>query len=741
MKKLILVESPAKCNKILSFLDASYSCEATFGHLRELTSLKNIHSDFEIEFTNIAEKQRQIDKLSKKIKNVDEVIVATDDDREGEGIAWHVLQLFNLPLTTKRIKFNSITKEAVLNALQNPGTIDMQMVESQQTRQVLDLFVGFKISPVLWSGISRKSGLSAGRCQTPALHILYENHQKNKTLEQDQFYNVHGYFTGKNIKFSLNTSFSDEPELLNFLKICYKQPSFPVHQDIKEGIKKQPPKPFITSSLQQTCSSLFNMSPKDCMSVCQKLYEAGHITYMRTDSYFLSDKFKSECGQYINEKHGEVYMNTSFVSADKKNAQQAHEAIRPTYVDTIPQLSGKEEKVYALIRKRTIQSLMTEAVINTHKFSAVVNDTYSFVLTRDLIVFKGWMILEKEEEESHISYLSNLQKVPVNKIVGEPSFRNTSLHYTEAKLIKELEDKNIGRPSTFASIVEKLKERKYVVKGNIEGNSVQTTAYEISGGNITKQKIQKVVGAEKSKLIIQPLGITVIEILIKHFNSLFQYDFTEEMEHSLDLIATGNATKMKVAKNFTDTIDTLLTKYSKVGKSKIMIDDKHEFIISKNGPVLKSEEGGKTIFKKIKSNVDMDRIKNGSYMLDELLDNSITERILGNYKDIDVLLKTGKYGLYVEYNGKKTSIKCVDKHFDDVLLADVIDLLDGNSQDDNDNRIITNEISIRKGKFGHYIFYKTSKMTRPKFINLKDINDDYMNCDKEIIIRYVENNI
>ena len=741
MKRLIIVESPAKCNKILSFLDDSYLCEATYGHLRELKSLQCIDSNFEIDFTNIAEKQKQIDKLSKKVKQVDEVIVATDDDREGEGIAWHVLELFHLPYSTKRIKFNSITKEAVLHALQNPGIVDMQMVASQQTRQILDLFVGFKISPILWSHISRKSGLSAGRCQTPALHILYENYQKNKCLQQDQYFSVHGYFTGQNIKFVLNTSFSDEKELIHFLKICHKLPSLPIHQEIRENVKKPPPKPFITSSLQQTCSSLFNMSPKDCMSVCQKLYEAGHITYMRTDSYYLSDKFKSECGEYITKHHGDTYVNTVFTSIDKKNAQQAHEAIRPTNIDSVPQLTGKEEKVYSLIRKRTLQSLMTDAILNVYKYSAHVNDIYVFVLTQDQIFFKGWMILEKEKEDDYISYLSNLKKIPVNKIIGDPSFRNTSLHYTEARLIKELEEKNIGRPSTFASIVEKLKERKYVVKGNIEGKSVISNVYELSDGKIKKKKTQKIVGNEQNKLIIQPLGITVIEILTDHFDTLFRYDFTEQMEHSLDLIATGMTTKIEVANSFTATIASLLEEYNKVEKPKVMIDDHHEFIISKNGPVLKCEEEGNTIFKKIKQNIDMDRITSGSYTLEELLDNSVTDRMLGSYKEECVLLKNGKYGPYIEYNGRKISVKQIDKSFEDVLLADIIDLLDSDPVNKQDNRIITNEINIRKGKFGHYIYYKTNKMTRPKFINLKKFNDDYMNCDKEIIIRYVESNL
>lgn len=739
MKQLIIVESPAKCNKILSFLDSSYSCEATFGHLRELKSLKSIDTDYSIDYTDIPEKKKQINKLKTKIKSCDEVIIATDDDREGEGIAWHILQMFNLSTSTKRIKFNSITKDAILYALNNPTVVDMNLVHSQQTRQILDLSVGFKISPVLWSEISRSNSLSAGRCQTPALHILYENHQRISNLSQNLTYQVHGLFSSKNIKFSLNKTFENENTLKDFLKICYKSINYDITNEIRKNVQKLPPKPFITSTLQQTCNNLFNISPKECMSICQKLYEAGHITYMRTDSYLLSDKFKQDCNKYITDEFGPRYYNNQHTSSDKKNSQQAHEAIRPTDILKQPSLSGKEAKLYNLIRKQTLKSLMNNAVLNTHKFTIEIDSTYHFYNSFDEIIFDGWMILDNAETDNYISYLSNMKKITYNKIVGDPTYNNTSLHYTEARLIKELEEKNIGRPSTFASIVEKLKDRKYAIKTNIEGKKLSSYQYEIYDNKIHRKKIEKTVGNEKNKLVIQPLGIMVIDTLIKDFREIFEYNFTESMEHKLDLIASGETTKIDTASSFDTMINSLVNNYHNKTKTKIMIDDNHEFIISKNGPVIKCISGETVIFKKIIKDFDMNKLKHGEYTLEELIDDQITMKPLGYHKEKQVTLRTGKFGNYIEYDNRNISLKTIDKHFDDINLVDVIDFL--SEQRESSDRTITNEISIRNGKFGHYIYYKTLKMKKPKFINLKKFSEDYLTCDKDLIIEYVEQNI
>lgn len=736
MKSLILVESPAKCNKILSFLNDNYLCEATFGHLREIKSLKNIDNKFNIKFENILLKKKQIDKIKNKINKVDEVILATDDDREGEGIAWHVMDMFNLPSNTKRIKFNSITKDAILHALNNPTTVDINMVHSQQSRQILDLLVGYSISPILWENISRKNNLSAGRCQTPALNILYENHVKIQNSEPEKSYSTHGLFTSNNIKFNLAKNFNEEKDVLSFLKSRNKD-LYNLSYTTKKNIEKTPPKPFITSTLQQTCNNIFNISPKECMSICQSLYESGHITYMRTDSYFINNTFKQESALYITNTYGEKYIgNSNFKNKD--SSQEAHEAIRPTNINNIPELSGKPNKVYTLIRNQTLKSLMANGVVNNYKFIASKNDGYDFTYTCDEIVFEGWMIIDSIEHNSYISYLINLKKVNASKIICEPSFTNIGLHYSEAKLIKELEDKNIGRPSTFASIVEKLKERRYVVKTNVEGKKYQLNYYELYDNKVHKIKRERVIGGEKNKLVIQPLGILVRDNLVKHFNELFKYDFTEEMEESLDLIAKGDKNKFNICNDLNDLLNSLINNYNSLEKPKMMIDENHEFIIGKNGPVIKCTINNEVTFKKIIPSYDIEKIKQKMYTLDELLDKDDTERKLGVYKDHDIILKRGKYGCYIDYNGKNISLRNLEKEFEEIILSDIIDLLD--NKESSIVREITNEISVRKGKYGDYIFYKTLSMKKPKFINIKKFKEDYLSCDKELLVDYVENN-
>lgn len=740
MKTLLIVESPAKCNKILSFLNDSYACEATYGHLREINSLKQINNTYEIEFNNVSSKQKQISKLRQKINKSSNVLLATDDDREGEAIAWHIVDMFNLPITTPRIKFNSITRESILNAINNPTTLDMHLVQSQQTRQILDLSVGYKISPILWNTISRSNNLSAGRCQTPALSILYEHYKHQLESEENLQYNVYGYFTNKVIKFSLNKTLSTPEEVVSFLQLIKNHKGYVLTHNTKPKLERKPPLPFITSSLQQSCSNLFNMSPKECMSICQALYEQGHITYMRTDSYYIVEDFREKCYNFISQEHGNEYVNRNIQHKKKQGSQEAHEAIRPTQLIQ-PALQSKQKRVYDLIYNQTLQSMMASCVYDKHIFSAKVNDVYAFQYTEEDIVFPGWLIRHKvnENKETYIHYLSNVSHIETNKITCDPGFSDVKHHYTEAKLINELEKRQIGRPSTYASIVEKLKERKYVMKQNVEGVKKQLQQYELRDNKIFKKKIEKVVGKEKNKLVIQPLGLRVVELLSQHFSDIFNYTFTEEMEKQLDNIAENEASKVEVCQTYTDMIATTLKTYKSnesSEKQRFVMDDNNEFIFSKNGPVIKETIDGKTVFKKVVENVDYDKLKRGEYSLNELIDTSSNEKLLGSHKNIDVILKKGKYGMYVVYDGKNVSLGHIDKDFDSISLVDVIDKLDGEGT--NIVRIITNEISIRKGKFGDYIFYKTKLMKRPKFINIKKIDDDYTKCDKQIIIDYVD---
>ena len=731
---LIIVESPAKCKKIESFLDKSYKVEATFGHLRQLSSLNDIDDDFNITFQNIKEKFKQIKKLKELIDKSSQVIIATDNDREGEAIAWHVTQLFNLPINTKRIIFNEITKDAITSALQNPTTLDINIVESQQTRQILDIFVGFKISPFLWKNVSAKNNLSAGRCQTPALNLIYENYLDHKNSIPLPIYNTIGYFTSKNIEFKLNKQFENSNDVLDLLNNCKSRVFNMNHHDTKQCVRS-PPKPFITSTIQQKCSTLYHISPKETMSICQSLYESGFITYMRTDSFHLSNEFVNSTNKYISSNYGNKYWKLEMQNQNSKS--NAHEAIRPTNVKCVnlTNSSPKENKIYKLIWTQTVQSLMTNAIIDETKFIIPYDDKTFFSHTTETIVFDGWMILEKKETNDYSNYLFSLNpnNIVCKKITSKGGVKNTVNHYNEATLVKKLESLGIGRPSTYCSIVEKIKDRKYVEKKNIEGTKMNFINFELVDNNIQKIPTDTTIGNEKNKYVITPLGIMVIESLMKNFKELFDYNFTSLMEEECDEIANGKKSKLDISNNYKTIITDMVNHVD--SNDKYMIDDNHEFIIGKNGPVLKCKENGKTIFKNVIDNIDFEKIKNKSYKLEDILVEN-NDRNLGIFEDKDVILKKGKYGNYIVYNGKNISLTKLNKKFENIHLVDVIELL--NNNDNNIIREFSNNLKIMNGQYGHFIYYKTDKMKKPNFISLKNFNEDYLTCDEFIIQEYIQ---
>ena len=384
MTILIIVESPAKCKKIEDYLGYNYKCIASYGHLRTLESLKNIDyaNNFKPEFTIIENKKQQINKLTKAIQSSSEVYIATDDDREGEAIGWHICELFNLPIeTTKRIIFHEVTKSALENAVNNPTTINMNLVYAQQARQILDLIVGFTLSPLLWKHISRKSkqGLSAGRCQSPALKLIYDNQKEINENPGKITYTINGYFTSNNLMFTLNKEFDDKEKVEGFLEESINHNHI-IKKDTIKKLSKKPPEPFITSTLQQSCNNEYHISPKETMKICQKLYEEGCITYMRTDSKVYSKEFIKKTKDFINKEYGDKYISSNIDSLSEKQketkkketkkkkkeddskAQEAHEAIRPTDVNvkslTSEKFTPREKKVYLLIWKNTVKKML-----------------------------------------------------------------------------------------------------------------------------------------------------------------------------------------------------------------------------------------------------------------------------------------------------------------------------------------------------------------------------------------------
>ena len=762
-QSLVIVESPAKCGKIESFLGTGFKCIATFGHFKQLSDLKcvDIANNFTPHFQEITTKASQINKLERAIRESDEIYLATDDDREGEAIAWHVCVHFKLPVsTTKRIIFHEITKPAILSAVNSPTTVNMDVVHAQQGRQVLDLIVGFKLSPLLWENISRKSktGLSAGRCQTPALRIIYDNEKEIEQSPGKKVYNTTGTFTSKNIPFSLQKHHDSEEAMETFLtdSVSFKH----MYDYTKpKSVTKNPPTPFTTSTIQQTASNEMHVSPKETMSILQKLYEGGYITYMRTDSTTYSEEFLKTAKPYITDKWGKDYLHEDVdrlslrgadsakkskkkKDKDKKddNAQEAHEAIRPTKIEVTEvkdDMTPKEKKMYTLIWRNTVESCMSPAKYSsvTAKITAPEESEYRY--TAEQVVFAGWKIVKGVEETNQlytfIQTLKSKSEIKYNKIASKVTLKDLKSHYTEAKLVQLLEQKGIGRPSTFSSLVDKIQERGYVAKENVKGKKIKCVDFELEGNELEEIDNEKEFGNEKNKLVIQPLGVMVLEFLLKHFVSFFEYEYTRDMENKLDEIAKGEEVWHSICRTCYDDITEQMSPLCKGSKEEYVIDANHTYIIGKHGPVIKCKVGEDVSFKSVKKDISMEKLKEGKYKLEDIVqDNTGSGRSLGKYQEKDVVLKNGKYGLYVAYGGESKSLTGLKKKEHEITLEDAIDIIKKPKQN-GVLRQVTNDISIRNGKYGQYIYYQNSKMTRPQFLKLKGFKENPITCKDKVL--------
>ena len=685
---LVIVESPAKCKKIEGFLGPGYKCVASYGHITTLESLKDVdvENHFKPTFKMIESKKQNINRLEGLVKNSDEVVLATDDDREGEAIAWHICQLFKLPVkTTKRIIFHEITKTAIQKAMSKPTIINMNIVYAQQARQILDIIVGFKISPSLWNHITRKSksGLSAGRCQTPALRIIYENQKEIDKSPGKMVYTTTGYFTQNNLPFVLTQQYTDKEKMENFLEesVDFKH----IYSCGKvRNTTKNPPKPFTTSRIQQTANTELRISPKETMSLCQKLYEGGFITYMRTDSEIYSKEFLGLAKEYVERKWSEEYVRPDLETMGEKktkgkkkddNAQEAHEAIRPTDINRteIPEeFSGKERKMYALIWRNTVESCMAPAKYNAITASISAPEENEYRYSSEQVVFPGWKAVNGYDKENPTySYLKSLKSIDTyKKIVCKVTLKELKQHYTEAKLVQILEEKGIGRPSTFASLVEKIQERGYVKRDNIKGKQIACIDFELEGEELSEMEHHHEFGNEKNKLVIQSVGIMVIEFLLQHFTEFFNYDYTKNMENELDKIAKDELVWYKLCEVCLKDIDS--TPCVKERKQ-ITIDDNHVYMIGKYGPVIKyMNDNGEVIkFKNVRKDLDIVKLEKGEYKLSDILqdDNS---KCIGKYNEDNVFIKKGKYGYYAQVADKSVSLANIEKDIVDITVEDVI---------------------------------------------------------------------
>ena len=674
MKTLLIVESPSKCKIIEKYLGDSYKVVASCGHFRSLNKLEQIDLEtLEVKYNN--DKPKIIKMLREEVAQASDVILATDDDREGEAIAWHICQVCKLPLTTKRILFQEITKQALIKAVSSPSTINMDRVHSQQTRQILDLYIGFKISPLLWKHIQHT--LSAGRCQTPALRMIYEQEQLIKNQQYDTDYSVYGLFTSNSIEFKISHHISSN-DIVDFLEKC-KGYSFTLTKSESKQASLSAPSILITSSLQQKASQSLGMSPQQVMRNAQVLYEGGYITYMRTDCAYYSEEFIATTNEFIKKEYGEKY-----IGHIKLNEKKAHEGIRITQhhiksVDIDPGVN----RLYEFIYKHTLQSCMSPNITLQTPYVLDFGFTHLSIQT----IFNGWKILQKKEENINWSlYLDNLKQINCNKIIAEEKCIHQEFHYSEAQLIKKLEKENIGRPSTYVSILESI-EKKYVDKGRIKGKSLMLNTYELQNNTIHISQEEKNI-QEDNKLSITEIGIKVSEFCQTHFESIFNYRFTERLETQIDLISSQSIDHKKIIKEFMEEVNKLLT----IDAPKISYRSLH----------------------------------------------------CGIWKKHAVVLKDGPYGFYIDYNKSSISLqkfKTLDIINDwivrqEIGTEDFNDLIEYIKK--KDGYIISPTISIRNGPKGHYIFHKTPTMKKPKFYDCSEILEliETKNTDK--IIDYIE---
>lgn len=592
-KSLVIVESPAKCKKIQSYLGNGFIVKASFGHFREISKdLKSINDNYIPKFTIASGKQKVVNELKKYISS-NTVYLATDDDREGEAIAWHICDYFNLSIAdTPRIIFHEITKTAIQKAIQYPTRLDMNKVNAQFARQVLDLIVGFTVSPLLWKAIPRDTytgTLSAGRCQTPALRLVYDREKEIKASPGEMIYSVIGVFLKTNTEFqlesadskALDTFLSDKENVETFLEDNGEHE----HEFRKyptKATKHSPPNPFTTSTLQQQSNSECRMKPSQTMKVAQTLYEQGYITYMRTDNPRYSSEFIHKCSSYIQKKYGDEYccIRDEIVlgggGTKSKNAQEAHEAIRPTNITTLPDSikTPQEKKLYQMIWRNTVASCMANATgtqIRATITSPLESPMAYFTTKQEQLVFAGWKIvyedIQTNEKYKYIERMREKQRVAYKKIKASPTLKHSKLHYTEARLVQLLEKNGIGRPSTFSSLVQKIQQRNYVNVENISGKKVKCSYYTLTDELVEEEKDFEF--NEKNKLNIQSLGEKVINYLMETpVRSLFEYTYTSRLESQLDEIANGRTEWKSVVRE----CDELLKKYVEPMKQQAKIE-------------------------------------------------------------------------------------------------------------------------------------------------------------------------
>lgn len=739
-QNLVIVESPAKAKTIEKFLGDDYKVLSSYGHIRDLKK-KSFSVDVETftpQYEVPADKQKVVAQLKKMASEAQTVWLASDEDREGEAISWHLSEVLELqPENTRRIVFHEITKPAILDAIEHPRDIDLNLVNAQQARRVLDRIVGFKLSPVLWRKV--KPNLSAGRVQSVAVRLIVEREREIQHFEGEDSFKVTAVFRtveGNELKAELNRRFSTMEAAEEFLKQCATA-QFCIQDVSTKPLKRMPAPPFTTSTLQQEAAHKLGFTVAQTMMVAQHLYESGRITYMRTDSVNLSKLCLGASKQVIAEQMGKEYVKIRQYQTNSKGAQEAHEAIRPTYMENM-QIDGtlQEKRLYDLIWKRTIASQMADAEIEkTQAVISISGAEECFLASGEMVKFDGFLRVYKETQQDEENQIEDMAAVlPAIKVgeclqnesmVATQRFAQRPLRYNEASLVRKLEELGIGRPSTYASTITTIQQRDYVTKGDKPGEEVSYQTLTLKDGNIASEMHKTTIGAERGKLMPTDVGVVVNDFLQTNFPGIMDYNFTAEVEKEFDDIAEGKAEWVGMIRDFYNEFDPLVevadktrTKH-KVGERQLGKDPASGMPVTvkigRFGPVVQigsADSDAKPRFAQLKAGQTMETIT-----LEEALELFRLPRTVGEFEGKPVVIGAGRFGPYVAHNGFYVSIPKTKDPLNITFEESVI-MIHRKRMEENERHLKQftedSEMEILRGPYGPYIAYKGVNYRLPK---------------------------
>ncbi|MCQ2317681.1 MAG: type I DNA topoisomerase [Bacteroidales bacterium] len=753
VKNLVIVESPSKAKTIEGFLGKDFTVKASIGHVRDLSKSNlslDIKKGFQPEYEVPDDKKAIVAELRKLANAAEMVWLASDEDREGEAISWHLLETLGLSEDKyRRIVFHEITKPALLHAIDNPRKIDNDLVAAQQARRVLDRLVGYELSPLLWKKV--KPALSAGRVQSVAVRLIVEREDEIKNFQNSSAYRVTANFsfTIDNHEYQLfaelPTRFEKEEDAVKFLEDC-KTAGYTIKAVEKKPLSKCPAPPFTTSTLQQEASRKLGLSVSNTMRIAQQLYESGKITYMRTDSVNLSTFAMSQARKEIENLFGAQYVKTRQFTTKSKGAQEAHEAIRPTYLDqqTIKG-TADERRLYDLIWKRTIASQMADAQIEKTVVNInVSNSDKDFVASGEVVLFDGFLkvYIESVDDENGENTNSMLppmkigQTLELDKMEAQQRYARKPFRYTEASLVKKMEELGIGRPSTYAPTISTIQKREYVEKKDITGETRNYKIFTLKKNKITEKTGKENIGFEKAKLVPTDIGVLVNKFLMNYFEKIIDYNFTANVEKEFDKIAEGrcewNAMIKDFYKDFHKDIEATSGNSGKFSGEKFLGIDpasgKKVFVkIGRFGPVAQigeTDADEKPKFAGLHKDQSIETIT-----LDEVLDLFAFPRSLGEYEDAEIQVAIGRFGPYVKHKSAFYSLSKLDDP-STVTFQRAVEIIEAKRKADLDNVISTypedEELKVLKGRFGIYITYKKANYKIPRTYDPNSLS--YQDC-------------